>query len=156
MTKRALVVDECAVARSVMVVLLQRSGWEVIGAADGAEALRLAASWHFDLVITNPEPTKVPGQQLLRILKGGLLSSAVRIILHVEHSEAAGEAALLADEILIKDGQIEKQLQCKLKKLFGSSTPRVEQRMYRRHSPRGKTTCPTSGQGSRSPGTIDG
>ncbi len=148
MSKRALVVDECAVARSVIVILLQRSGWEVVGAADGAEALRLAASWHFDLVITNPEPTKVPGQQLLRILRGGLLSPAVRVILHVEHPEAAGEASLLADEILVKNGQIEKQLQSKLGRLFGGSTSRAAQRAFRKHTSRGKMKCTASRHGS--------
>ena len=111
-----MVVEECAVARSVLVILLQRSGWEVIGAADGAEALRLAACWDFDLVMTAPEPSKVPGLQLLRILKGGLLSPAARIVLQVERREAVGEVEILAlaDEILIKDGQIERQLHNKL------------------------------------------
>jgi two-component system KDP operon response regulator KdpE len=144
MSKRALVVDECAVARSVIVILLQRSGWEVVGAADGAEALRLAASWHFDLVITDPEPTKVPGQQLLRILRGGLLSPAVRVILHVEHPDAAGEARLLADEILVKNGQIEKQLQSKLGRLFGGSTPRAGRRVLQKYTSRRKIKCAAS------------
>jgi CheY-like chemotaxis protein len=141
MAKRALVIDECAVARSVIVILLQRSGWEAIGAADGAEALRLAASWYFDLVITAPEPSKVPGQQLLRILKGGLLSPKVRVILHVEHAEAAGEARLLADDILVKDGQIEKQLLCKLGEMFGSRTSRGARGWSRQRVPSRKIKC---------------
>ena len=147
MSKRALVVDECAVARSVIVILLQRSGWEVVGAADGAEALRLAASWHFDLVITNPEPTKGPGQQLLRILRGGLLSPAVRVILHVEHPEAAGEAGVLADEILIKNGEIEKQLRSKLGRLFSAPASRSARRVTHKRTWRAKLKCPAPGQG---------
>jgi CheY-like chemotaxis protein len=155
MRKRALIVDECAVARSVIVILLQRSGWEVIGAADGAEALRLAASWHFDLVITPPEPSKVPGQQMLRILKGGLLSPAVRIILHVEQAEAAGQAGMFADEILIKDGQIERQLRGKLGEMFGSARARVTQRLSPQRAPRRKSKCLASSQGSQRVNAID-
>lgn len=124
MLKRALVVDECTVARSLLEILLQRSGWEVIGAADGAEALRLAASWHFDLVVTAPEPSKVPGTHLLRILRGGLLSSKVRVLLQVEHFEEAEQARQLVDGVLIKNGQFEKQLQRKLEEWFGIPRPR--------------------------------
>lgn len=123
MLKRALIIEDCAVARSILGILLQRSGWEVVGAADGAEALRLASSWHFDLVITAPEPSKVPGTQLLRLLKGGLLSPQVRVLLQVDHREAVKEIALLSlvDDVLIRDGQIESQLNGKLSRWFASS-----------------------------------
>ena len=123
MSKRVLIIEECAIARSVLGILLQRSGWEVIGAADGAEALRVASSWHFDLVITAPEPSKVPGIQLLRLLRGGLLAPQVRVLLHVDHREAAGEVALMAlvDDVLVKDGQIERQLNGKLSQWFAPS-----------------------------------
>lgn len=96
----------------------------MIGAADGAEALRLAASWHFDLVVTAPEPSKVPGTHLLRILRGGLLSSKVRVLLQVEHFEEAEQARQLVDGVLIKNGQFEKQLQRKLEEWFGIPRPR--------------------------------
>jgi CheY-like chemotaxis protein len=137
MEKRALVVEECAITRSVIAILLQRNGWEAIGAADGAEALRLASSWHFDLVITAPEPSKVPGEQLLRILRGGLLSPAVRILLHAEDADTAGKAKLLADAILIRDGQIEKQLERTLGEMFGALRPRGKRGSFgKRHSRR--------------------
>lgn len=141
MQKRALVVEECAIARSVMVILLQRSGWEAIGAADGAEALRLAASWHFDLVITPPEPSKVPGQHLLRILRGGLLSPAVRVVLHIEQAEASGEAMLFADAILVKGRDVERQLRSTLAEMFASAPARATRRPPRKHAPRRKTNC---------------
>lgn len=122
--RRALVVDDSAVARSIIVVLLQRSGWEVIGASDGAEALRLAGAWAFDLVVTNPDPSKVPGLQLVRILKVGLASRAPRVILLVEPAQWVGMVGMLADEILVKNGEVEKQLHLKLAQLFGSRLPK--------------------------------
>jgi CheY-like chemotaxis protein len=139
MLKRALIVEECVVARSVLEVLLQRSGWEAVGAADGAEALRLAASWHFDLVITAPEPSKVPGFQLLRLLRGGLLPPQVRVILQVEHGEALRGIAFLAlvDDVLVKDGQIEKQLEGKLSRWFGKTLSHTATRRRSPHRDRG-------------------
>src|SRR5512144_2023253 len=116
MSKRVLIIEECAIARSALGIMLQRSGWEVVGAADGAEALRLASSWHFDLVITAPEPSKVPGAQLLRLLRGGLLTSKVRVLRQVEHRAAVKEIPLLArvGDARVRGGQIERQLQGQL------------------------------------------
>jgi DNA-binding response OmpR family regulator len=123
MSKRVLIIEECAIARSALGIMLQRDGWEVIGAADGAEALRLASSWHFDLVITAPEPSKVPGAQLLRLLRGGLLTSKVRVLLQVDHRDEVKEIPLLSlvDDVLVRDGQIERQLHGKLNRWFNRS-----------------------------------
>jgi CheY-like chemotaxis protein len=156
MSNRALVVDDCAVARSVMVILLQRCGWEVIGAADGVEALRLASSWHFDLVITLPEPSKVPGLQLLRILKGGLLSPEARVILQVEHVESAGRAGLLADGVLVKNGQVEKQLKSKLGELYGAADPGLVRKASRKRLARRRANCLSGKSASLRAGAIDG
>jgi len=131
-SKRALVVDNSAVARSAIVILLQRNGWEVIGAADGAEALMLASTWHFDLVLTTPEPSKVPGLQLVRMLKGQLLSRSVRVMLLVDEIQWVGEVKKWADAILVKNDNVEKQLHSKLVHLFGVARPRWAQKI-RRH-----------------------
>jgi CheY-like chemotaxis protein len=127
MSRRALIIEESAIARSVLGILLQRRGWEVIGAADGAEAVRLASTWHFDLVITVPEPTKVPGLQLIQLLKGDLLSPRVRIILQLEHHEAVRRSAFLGlvDDFLFKNGQFDEQLCSKLSQWFRGSAPRI-------------------------------
>ena len=121
--KRALVVDSNPVARSAIEILLQRRGWEVIGAVDGVETLRLASAWHFDLLITDPDPSKVPGLQLVRIVKGGMLTSDVRVILLLEEGQWVGEVAKLADDVLFKNGQIDKQLQRHLTHFFGEEQP---------------------------------
>jgi CheY-like chemotaxis protein len=129
---RALVVDNSAVARSAIAILLQRNGWEVIGASDGAEALMLASTWHFDLVITTPEPSKVPGLQLVRMLKGQLLSPAVRVMLLVDEIQWVGEVRKWADATLVKNDHVEKQLHSKLVHLFGAARPHWAHKL-RRH-----------------------
>jgi len=121
--KRALVVDSNPVARSAIEILLQRRGWEVVGAVDGVETLRLASAWHFDLLITDPDPSKVPGLQLVRIVKGGLLTSEVRVILLLEEGQWVGEVAKLADDVMFKNDQIDKQLQRHLTHYFGDAEP---------------------------------
>jgi PleD family two-component response regulator len=115
-SKRVLVVDDCAVSRSALEIILQRSGWEAVGAADGAEALKLAASWDFDLVITVPEPKEVSGRQLARLLKGGLLPPTGRIILQVERHQAWSLNGFLSlvDDVLVKESEPQKQLPCRL------------------------------------------
>jgi len=118
MAKRALVVDSNTLARSAIVILLQRNGWEAIGAADGAEALMLAGAWHFDLVLTDPDPSKVPGLQLVRLVKGELQSRLVPVVLLVEEGQWVGEVGNLADDVLVKNDGIEKHLLRKLDHLF--------------------------------------
>ncbi|HLY62602.1 MAG TPA: response regulator [Terriglobia bacterium] len=132
--KRALVVDNSPVARSAIVILLQRNGWEVIGAADGAEALMLASTWHFDLVVMTPEPSKVPGLQLVRMLKGQLLSPAVRVLLLVNEIQCVGEVKKWADAVLVKNDHVEKQLHSKLVHLFGFARPHWAHKLRRHHT----------------------
>jgi CheY-like chemotaxis protein len=143
MCRRALIIEESAVARSILGILLQRSGWEVIGAADGAEAVKLASTWHFDLVITVPEPSKVPGLQLVQLLKGDLLSPRVRIILQVEPREAGHEIPFLGlvDDFLLKDGRFDEKLHGKLSQWFGSMSSRMTRRIPRKRATHRKPRC---------------
>jgi CheY-like chemotaxis protein len=139
--KRALVVNDCAVARSAILVMLQRSGWEAIGAADGAEALVLAGAWRLDLIITDLKLRKLSGLQLVRGLKTDPELPAVRVFLLVEHDQRPGPAGELADEVLVKDSLIQKQLQERLASVFGSAhTPRKRDSARRRAPHRGITS----------------
>jgi PleD family two-component response regulator len=78
----------------------------------------LAGAWHFDLVLTDPDPSKVPGLQLVRLVKGNLLSRLVPVILLVEEGQWVGEVGNLADDVIVKNDGIEKQLKRKLADLF--------------------------------------
>lgn len=132
MAKKALVVDSSPVVRSAIGILLQRRGWEVIGAADGAEALMLASTWHFDLLITEPDPPKVSGLLLVRVVRWHLLTSAVRMILLVDEGQWVGEVAKFADEVLFKNNLLDKQLEHKLINLFDEAAPHQARRSFPR------------------------
>ncbi len=155
MGKRALVVDSRAAARSVLVVLLQRSGWEVIGAADGAEALLLAGLWQFDLVITDSEPTKVPGPYLVRALKESVSSPGVRVILLAEPDGCTGELEKLAEGVLVRNAEIEIQLHSLLSKLFGRGSHRRHGNLPHTPELHAATHRSSSGQGLLKSKVID-
>lgn len=144
MAKRALVVDRSALARSAIVILLQRSGWEAIGAADGAEALMLASAWHFDLVLTDPDPSKVPGLQMVRLIKGDLLSRLVPVILLVEEGQWVGAVGNMADGVLVKNDGIERQLRRKLAELSAETPADWTQNLSGNQVPPLVAACPIS------------
>jgi CheY-like chemotaxis protein len=145
MAKRALVVDSNTLARSAIVILLQRNGWEAIGAADGAEALMLAGAWHFDLVLTDPDPSKVPGLQLVRLVKGDLQSRLVPVILLVDEGQWVGEVGNLADDVLVKNDGIEKHLLRKLGDYSAESQTDWTQSLSGNRVPAQPATCQISG-----------
>ncbi len=155
MGKRALVVDSCAAARSVLVVLLQRSGWEVIGAADGAEGLLLAGLWQFDLVITDREPTKIPLPYLVRALKESVSSPGVRVILLVEPDGCTLELEKLTEGVLVRNAEIEIQLHSLLSKWFGRGRHRRHESLPHTPEVPAATQRLSSGQGLLKSKAID-
>lgn len=51
--KRILVVDDEKPMRNILELMLRGEGYEVLAAADGNEAMELARTIHFDLVVTD-------------------------------------------------------------------------------------------------------
>ena len=66
---RIVVVDDVPVVRMVIAKILQRAGYSVIEAGDGAEALSLVASQPVDVVVTDLWMPGQDGVSLLRLLK---------------------------------------------------------------------------------------
>lgn len=145
MAKRALVANDCAMARSAILVMLQRNGWEAIGAADGDEALVLAGAWRFDLVITDLKLRKLSGMQLVRGLKTDPELPAVRVFLLLEPDQRPGPAGELADEVLVKDSLIEKQLEERLASVFGCAHKPRKRESLRKRAPRRGITGSNAG-----------
>ena len=142
MAKRALVVDDSVMARSVIVVLLQRSGWETVGAADGAEALELADAWRFDLIISNEKLLQPSVPEFVRQLRGEPALAMARVFLMVAPDQATNSTANWADEVIVKNGQIEEQLQGALARRFGSVQPRGKRRLSRVRERLREYCCP--------------
>ncbi len=67
--RRLLVVDDSPLTRELLVSLLESVGYEIVQAADGAEALERLAKEVVDAVVTDLEMPKVDGLELTRRLK---------------------------------------------------------------------------------------
>ena len=61
---RVLLVEDDAVLRSLIEEYFERVGYRVVGAADGAEGLRLALAEDFDLIICDLILPKLAGDRL--------------------------------------------------------------------------------------------
>ena len=62
---RLLIIEDDAPVRRALAELLSRRGFEVLDAADGAEALRLARSCHPDFVLCDIDLPDIDGYVLL-------------------------------------------------------------------------------------------
>jgi len=63
---RVLLVEDAADIREVFTFLLRADGVEVVAAASGREAMKLAASRDFDVVLTDLGLPDVPGDVVIR------------------------------------------------------------------------------------------
>jgi len=70
MSKSILVVDDTRSMRKMVATVLQGAGYTVEEAADGAEALEMAKSRVFDLVVTDHNMPRMDGVTLVRSLRG--------------------------------------------------------------------------------------
>ncbi len=78
--KRILVVDDEPHARDGLTKILQRSGYLVISAKDGFDALQKAREQNYHLVITDIKMPGMDGIQLLKSLKSELSDVGVIMV----------------------------------------------------------------------------
>jgi two-component system chemotaxis response regulator CheY len=69
MSKSILVVDDTRSMRAMVAAVLQGAGYEVAQAGDGVEALELARTRVFDLVVTDHNMPRMDGVTLVRELR---------------------------------------------------------------------------------------
>jgi two-component system, chemotaxis family, chemotaxis protein CheY len=67
---RILAVDDSPSMRQMVSIALAQAGHDVASASDGVEALRIAGSERFDLVITDVNMPNMDGITLVRELRG--------------------------------------------------------------------------------------
>src|ERR1700730_17680540 len=101
---RVLLVEDDRSVRRYLEATLQRSGYYVLTAEDGLEAMKLALSSHFDVVVTDAVMPNLSGQELARFLRSNQKLSRLPIVLLTgqENKEAAGTAENLIDAFLYK------------------------------------------------------
>jgi DNA-binding response OmpR family regulator len=99
-----LLVEDDRSVRRYLEVTLQRSGYRVVTARDGLEAMKLALSVDIDVVVTDAIMPHLSGQELARFLRSNSKVSSLPIILLTgqENKEAAAASENLIDAFLYK------------------------------------------------------
>ena len=120
-----LLVEDDRSVRRYLEVTLQRSGYKVITAGDGLEAIKIALSSSIDAVVTDAIMPHLSGQQLARFLRSDAKFSRVPIVLLTgqENKAAATSADDPIDAFLYKPVKAEELMNC-LTRLLSREEPR--------------------------------
>lgn len=87
-----LLVEDDRSVRRYLEVTLQRSGYRVVTAADGLEAMKLALSHEIDVVVTDAMMPHLSGRELARFLRSNARLSHVPIVLLTGQENKPGAA----------------------------------------------------------------
>lgn len=120
MSKNILVIDDEPNLRHMLTVVLEKAGYTVSSAADGAEALALAETKPFGLVLCDLRMPRMDGLAFLKEVAVRGLDAAIIMMSAYGSIDTAVEAMKLGaadyiskpfkpDEILLKLGQIEER-----------------------------------------------
>jgi CheY-like chemotaxis protein len=109
-----LLAEDDRSVRRYLEVTLQRSGYTVITAADGLEAMKVALSSQIDVVVTDAVMPNLSGQELARFLRSNPKLSHLPIVLLTgqENKDAAATAENLIDAFLYKPVKAEELKNC--------------------------------------------
>lgn len=109
-----LLVEDDRSVRRYLEVTLQRSGYRVLTAEDGLEAMKLAMASAIDIVVTDAIMPNLSGQQLAAFLRKNPKLSTVPIVLLTgqENRTASGMADGLIDAFLYKPVKAEELKAC--------------------------------------------
>lgn len=111
--KCVLLAEDDRSLRRFLEVVLERAGYEVVGAADGLEAMKIALSRRVDVVVTDAMMPNLNGYEFCRFLRNSQTLAAIPIILlsALEQEEAAADADQV-DAFLAKPISGDDLLQC--------------------------------------------
>jgi CheY-like chemotaxis protein len=114
-----LLVEDDAVLRRYLEVLLRRAGYTVISAADGLEAIKIAFSSNIAGVVTDAIMPRLGGHELCRILRSRTELARVPIVMlsGVAREESAPATCQHADAQLTKPVRADQLTDC-LKRLL--------------------------------------
>jgi len=106
LSRRILVVDDSELSRALIKRMLQRQGYTVLTACDGADGAVTALREHPDAVVTDLEMPVMDGYQLARLLKSDPATNDIPLLILTSHGEASSRFWGLetgADGYLVKD-----------------------------------------------------
>jgi CheY-like chemotaxis protein len=101
---RVLLAEDDRAVRRFLQVILERAGYEVICAADGLEAMKIALAQPVDAVVTDAIMPQLSGQELVRFLRSHPTLATLPIILlsAFDGNAASTQASEDADLCLMK------------------------------------------------------
>ena len=102
MAARVLVVDDERVVTEVVERYLQREGYEVSLASDGAEALKLAQEWAPDLVVLDLMLPVIDGLEVCRRLRQDSQIPIIMLTARGEETDRVVGLELGADDYIVK------------------------------------------------------
>jgi len=113
-----LLVEDDRSVRRYLEVTLQRSGYKVIAASDGLEAMKIAFSADIDAVVTDAIMPHLSGQQLAGFLRNNpKLSSTPIILLTGQENRSAAPSDESINVFLNKPVKVEELKSCLTKLL---------------------------------------
>lgn len=86
---RALVADDVPMIRKLVEFHLKQVGFEIFNAADGAEALALANSSKFDLILLDIMMPEIDGLEVLKKIRGGTMNKTTPVIIMTAYGDSA-------------------------------------------------------------------
>jgi DNA-binding response OmpR family regulator len=108
-----LLVEDDRSVRRYLEVTLQRSGYTVLTAADGLEAMKLAMSSPIDVVVTDAVMPNLNGQELARFLRSNpKLSHLPIVLLTGQENKESVSAENLIDVFLYKPVRADELKSC--------------------------------------------
>ena len=117
---RVMIVHPDADLRAAASTTLERAGYDVVTAADGLEALRVAIARQPEIVIAETSMPKMDGRELCQLLKSQEKTAHIRVVLLMRASDEEPRGDLPPDEILRKPVPVE-TLKATLANLLSSS-----------------------------------
>ena len=86
---KALVADDVPMIRKLVEYHLKQIGFEILNAADGAEALALATNSKFDLILLDVMMPEIDGLEVLRKIREGKTNRETPIIIMTAYGDSA-------------------------------------------------------------------
>ena len=110
---RVLLAEDDRALRRFLEVVLQRAGYEVVPAADGLEAMKIALSSNVDIVVTDAMMPNLSGHEFCRFLRNSQTLSHLPVILlsALERKETSQEPGHV-DAFLAKPVSGEGLIEC--------------------------------------------
>jgi DNA-binding response OmpR family regulator len=110
---RVLLAEDDRALRRFLEVVLQRAGYDVISAADGLEAMKIALSSNIDIVVTDAMMPNLSGHEFCRFLRNSQTLSHLPVILlsALERKETSQDSAQV-DAFLAKPISGEGLIEC--------------------------------------------